>query len=460
MPDAPSSPLFWSIAELIAAYRDTTLSPVDVATQALDRIRRHDGDLHAFTTVTDELLLAQAADAADAYGRGEAGPLLGVPVAVKDAFHVAGVVTTCGSEVLREHVAKHDSGVVRRLRAAGALFTGKTNTPEFCQSATTDNLLLPDTGNPWDPARTSGGSSGGSAAAVGAGLSNVAVGSDGGGSIRIPAAFTGLVGVKPTHGLCPDEQGVRTMSPFADAGPMTRTVADARVLLGVLADRAFPRRRTSRGLRVGWCPRPEDHPVDTGVADRTADAVRLLGELGCRVDPVEPPLDGWQDVFGPLVVEEEHRERGHLLELAADRLTRYEAGTLRAGRDLDPAAVSRAWDGLAVFRSRFDRLFDDVDVIACPTVAVPAFPNGRRPRSIGGQPVSGLWGAFPFTSPFNVAGTPAVTLPCGFADGLPVGIQLIGRRGADAALLDLCEELEEALTVDSTDLTRRWRDAA
>src|SRR5690606_28447311 len=135
------------------------------------------------------------------------GPLLGVPVAVKDVFHVGGVVSTLGSRLHEHQVAKHDSGVVRRLRAAGAMFVGKTNTPEFCQSATTDNLLGPDTGNRWDPARTAGGSSGGSAAAVAAGLASVAVGSDGGGSIRIPAAFTGAVGVKPTLGRCADEQG-------------------------------------------------------------------------------------------------------------------------------------------------------------------------------------------------------------------------------------------------------------
>lgn len=455
-----TTPLFWSVAELVAAYRNGTLDPVGVAREALDRIAAYDGDLHAYTCVTEDVLLAQAADAAAAYRREDTMPLLGVPIAIKDAFHVAGTVTTCGSAILRDHVAKTDSGVVRRLRAAGALFTGKTNTPEFCQSATTDNLLLPDTGNPWDPGRTAGGSSGGSAAAVAAGLSNVAVGSDGGGSIRIPAAFTGLVGVKPSPGLCRDEHGVRTMSPFASPGPMTRSVADARVVLGVLADRGYPRHIMPHGIRVAWCPRPGGHPVGTQVAERTSQAVETLEHLGCRVEEAEPPLDGWEDIFGPLVLEEEHRERGYLLDLAEQRLTSYEAGTLRAGRDLDPAIVARAWDRLPVFHDRFDRFFTDVDIVACPTVAVTAFPNGQRPRAIDGERVSGLWGAFPFTSPFNVAGAAAVTLPCGLASGLPVGLQLVARRGAEALLLDVAEDLQDALAVDLTEMPRRWRATA
>lgn len=455
----PDSPLFRSVEELVGAYRSGRLDPVEVTEETLRRIERYDGELHAYLSVLVDLARAQARDAAAAYRRGADAPLLGVPVAVKDVFHVAGAVTTCGSALLADHVAVHDSGVVRRLRAAGAVLVGKTNTPEFCQSATTDNVLGPDTGNPWDPARTAGGSSGGSAAAVASGLATVAVGSDGGGSIRIPAAFTGLVGMKPTLGLCADEHGFRTMSDFASPGSLTRSVADARTLLGVLADRVVTR-TSHRGLRVGWCPRPDGAPVDAEVAASVARAARRLEDLGHDVAEVDVPLAGWQQIFAPLVLAEEHRERGHLLDLAPARLTGYERRTLVAGRDLDPGEVAAASAVLPEFRARIADVFASVDVLACPSVAVPAFPLGERPRSVGGQRVSRLWGAFPFTSPFNVAGTPAMTMPCGLVGGMPVGIQLVGASGRDAMLLDVAEELEEALAFDRSAMTRRWQRAA
>ncbi|MQA81537.1 MAG: amidase [Streptosporangiales bacterium] len=452
----PDSPLFWSVAELVGAYRSGQVGPVEVTEEALRRIERYDGEVHAYLSVLTDQAREQARDAAWAYRRGEEAPLLGVPVAVKDVFHVAGAVTTCGSELLTDHVATHDSGVVRRLRAAGAVLLGKTNTPEFCQSATTDNRLGPDTANPWDPTRTAGGSSGGSAAAVASGLATVAVGSDGGGSIRIPAAFTGLVGVKPTLGRCADEHGFRTMSDFASPGSLTRTVADARTVVGVLADRVVERARHD-GLRVGWCARPGGAPADAEVAACVAQAVRRFDDLGHHVEEVDVPVDGWQRIFAPLVLAEEHRERGHLLDLVPERLTGYERRTLVAGRDLDPAEVSAALSGLPVFRARIAETFASVDVLACPAVAVPAFPLGDRPRSVGGQCVSRLWGAFPYTSPFNVAGTPALTVPCGLVGGLPVGIQLVGASGRDAMLLDVAEELEEALAFDRTAMTTRWQ---
>lgn len=456
----PDSPLFLSVAELVGAYRSGHLDPVEVTEEALRRIERHDGEIHAYVSVAADQARARAREARRAYRRGEEGPLLGVPVAVKDVFHVAGMVTTCGSELWADHVATHDSGVVRRLRAAGAVLVGKTNTPEFCQSATTDNRLGPDTGNPWDPTRTAGGSSGGSAAAVASGLATVAVGSDGGGSIRIPAAFTGLVGVKPTLGLCADEHGFRTMSDFASPGSLGRTVADARTVVGVLADRAFERTR-HEGLRVGWCARPGGAPVDAEVADLVARAVRRFeDDLGHHVREVDVPVDGWQEIFAPLVLAEEHRERGHLLDLAPERLTEYERKTLTAGRDLEPAEVAAAWSELSGFRARVADVFTEVDVLACPAVAVPAFPLGDRPRTVDGQRVSRLWGAFPYTSPFNVAGTPALTVPCGLVDGLPVGIQLVGASGRDAMLLDVAEELEKALAFDRTAMTKRWQRTA
>ena len=448
-----------SIRELTAAFRAGTLSPVEVVDDVLRHIERVDGTVRAYVTVTEELAREQAAGAADAYHAGESAPLLGIPVSVKDAFHVAGVQTTLGSLVHRGQIAKSDSGVVSRLRSAGAVFTGKTNTAEFGQSATSDNLLGRDTGNPWDVGRTPGGSSGGAAASVAAGLANVAVGSDGGGSVRIPAAFCGLVGVKPTAGLCLDEHGFRGMTEFVAPGPLARSVDDARIVLGVLAEREYRRGLPPRGLRIAYCANPEERPVAPGVAESVARVAELLAAQGHRVERYRLPIDGWPDVFGPLVLADEHRERGHLLA-DAERLTGYQRATLRAALDLDPAEVLAARRALPAFRARVASLFDEFDAVLTPSTAVPAFPLGRRPRVIGGHDVSALWGAFPFAAPFNVAGTPAVTVPSGLVDGLPVGVQLVGAPHGEQALLDLAEQVEDVVGFDRSPVERAWAPSA
>jgi Asp-tRNA(Asn)/Glu-tRNA(Gln) amidotransferase A subunit family amidase len=453
MPDR--IPATWPIRRLVDAFRAGSLSPLEVVEDVLARIDAVDGELHAYLAVTADLARTQAERATRAYRSGEAASLLGVPVSVKDAFHVRGVPTTFGSAVHDGQVAKSDSGVASRLRAAGAVFTGKTNTAEFGQSATTDNLLGPDTANPWDPSRTPGGSSGGAAASVAAALATVAVGSDGGGSIRIPAAFCGLVGLKPTTGSCPDERGFRAMSDFVSPGPLAWRVDDARILLGVLADREFARERIPSGLRIGWCLRPEDHPVHRGAADAVHEAAGALAAQGHRLVECRPPISGWERIFGPLVLDDEHRERGHLIADEA-RLTHYELATLRAARDLDPDEVTAARQELPAYRRRVAAIFDEVDVLLTPTVATPAFPLGKRPTEIDGEPVGALWGAFPFTVPFNVAGLPAITLPCGLVDGLPVGAQLVAAPHREELLMNVAEQLENALALDLTRVADRW----
>ena len=444
-----------TVAELGRAYSDRSLSPVEVTRAFLDRIEDVDPGIGAYVTVTSDLAIEQAirAERAFAEGRPE-GPLTGVPVSIKDAFHVAGVTTTLGSAVFRDQVSKADSGVVRRLRAAGSVFLGKTNTAEFGQSATSENMLGPDTGNPWDTGRTPGGSSGGAASSVAARLTSVAVGSDGGGSIRIPSAFCGIYGLKPSYGLVKDEKGFRGMTDFVCAGPMTSTAADARDLLGVLAEGEYGRRDVPR-LRVAYDPRPEGRPVDQGVADAVAGVAKALADLGHEVSTVDLPLAGWDEIFGPLVLEDEHRERGHLLADHADQLTRYERSSLRAALSLDPADVQRATEKLPKYRRRIGELFDQYDILLTPATAVPAFPHSERPTTIAGEPVSPLWGAFPFAVPFNVAGVAAASIPCGFADGLPVGAQIVAAAGAERLLLDVSEQIEEAVAFDRSAVDSR-----
>lgn len=456
MPDG--SPLTWPVATLLAAFARRELSPVEVAREAVERIAAFDTTLHAFLAVDAELTLSQAREAEAAYRRGERRPLLGIPVSVKDTFHVRGFPTTLGSLLSEDGVAAADSGAVRRLRDAGAVFTGKTNTAEFGQSATTENRLGPDTVNPWDVRRTPGGSSGGAAASVAAGLSTLALGSDGGGSIRIPAAFCGLFGLKPTRGRCPDEDGFRAMTDFVSPGPLAWTAADARPMLGVLAGRNYPRRPV-RPLVVGYDAQPEGRPVDAGIVNLVDGVARTLERLGHRVSPIELPLAGWNDVFGPLVLEDEGRERGHMLE-TPELLSEYERRSLEAAAALEPSAVEAARRELPLYRQRLSDVFVDVDVVLTPVIAVPAFELGRRPREIGGTPVDGLWGAFPFAVPFNVAGTPAASIPCGLLDGLPIAAQLVAPPHTEALLLDLAETLEEAIGFDRSAVQDRWTETA
>lgn len=451
-------PVYWPVARLLAAYRERQLSPVEVARDALARIEQADPQLNAFLAITADLALEQAADAEQRYRRGEAdGALLGVPVSIKDAFHLAGFPTTVGSLIHRDDVAASDSGIVRRLRAAGAVFVGKTNTAEFGQSATTENRLRDAARNPWNPLRTTGGSSGGAAASVAAGMAGLAVGSDGGGSIRIPAAFCGLFGIKPSQGLCCDEGGVRAMSDFVSPGPLAWRVADARAMLEVLAQSAFPPQQRGR-LRIAWGARPEGRPVDPGLAAAVGAGAGALERLGHDLDAVELPIGGWERAFGPLVLEEEQRERGHLLASRGDELTSYEFKSLREAARLAPEAAKAARRELSAYRDRLDQFFRRYDLICTPTVAVPAFEVGQRPREIDGEPVTALWGAFPFAVPFNVGRTTAATLPCGLVDGMPVGLQLVAPAGGEGLLLDVCEQLEAELGFDRSRVVERWLD--
>ena len=443
-----SGTLDLTVAELSRAYRQRSLSPRDVAEEALLRIERLDVQLHAFTTLTPHLLLEQADAAEQRLHGGEEGPLLGVPVSIKDVFDVEGVRSTFGSLVYRDNIAVRDCGAVVRLRAAGALFTGKTNTPEFAQSATCENRLGPDTANPWDQRRTPGGSSGGAAVSVAAGMATVALGSDGGGSLRIPAAFTGLVGMKPSTGVCPDEGGFVSMADFSTPGPLARSVDDVRRVLGILADTPFGRGRVPRTLRIGWCARPEGRPVAMEVSRGTAGAVAVLEAMGHHVDEVEVPVRGWYDIFGPFVLDTEHRSRGHLLESHASELTSYERNTLEAARRQAQRNRGLPRDALRAYRYQMARFFDDIDIAVTPATAVQPFAIGCRPTTVEGVPIDTLWGPFPFTAPFNVAGVPALSLPCAIANRLPVGVQLVAARGHDALLLDAAEALEEALALD------------
>jgi len=449
-----------SAEELAAAYRAGTLSPVTVTETLLTRIDRLNPTLNAFLHIDHDGALRAARAAQERLRRGERrGPLDGVPVTIKDLLDVQGLPTTSGSAVYRDVIAQSDSIVTERLKAAGCVILGKTNTPEFGLLPTTENELGPPCRNPWEPERTPGGSSGGAAAAAAAGLGPLHVGTDGGGSIRIPAAFCGVFGFKATYGRVA-RSGMSGMPLFSHTGPITRTVADAALMLDAIAG-PDPRDPTSlperppRFLealatplgrpRAAFWPRPWAAPCDPEVAELVAAAAHRFADLGCEVVEAGPDTEDPRPTWLTIMLGDEYTVGEELLARHRDRLAPYTRATLEAGARLTVPEYSRALRALERFRAAMRRFFEEYDLLIMPATAVAAFPIGQRPDTIAGQKVDPLGGAFPYTAPFNLTGQPAAVLPCGFTGaGLPVAVQLVSRWGDEIGLLRACAAFEAA----------------
>jgi len=450
-----------SACEIAELVRTKKLSPVEVIEAALARIDKLNPALNAFCLVAAEQARAAAREAEIAVTKGEPlGPLHGVPVSVKDVVFTRGLTTTGGSRLFADHVPNEDAIAVGRLRAAGAVVLGKTNTSEFGHKAVTENPLFGVTRNPWSPALTPGGSSGGASAAVAAGMGPLALGTDAGGSIRIPAAFCGVYGLKPSYGRVPHRGGFPGFEHVSHVGPIARTVRDAALMLDVIAggddrDReSLPRETVSyleacegdvKDLHVAWTADLGYARVDSRVAEICGDAAAEFESLGCHVEVVNP---GWEDLeglFSTMIAAQFYAGwSDHLPEAEAlldPTLVKFirRGGTVTAREYvLALTRVEAYWREVQAFLERFDLLL-------MPTVAVPPFPAGEAPpREIEGRRVSVL-GWMPFTFPFNLTGQPAASVPAGWtADGLPVGLQIVGRRHADATVLAASAALEAA----------------
>lgn len=452
------------IAREVAAGR---LSPVAVTEAHLRQIAALDGALHAFCTLDAEGALASAHSLERRIAAGETvGPLAGVPVAVKDLIATRGLRTTFGSRLYADHVPDVDDIVVERLRAADAILLGKTNTSEFGYGGIGHNRLFPTTRNPWRRDRTSGGSSAGSAAAVATGMAALAVGSDGGGSVRIPAALCGIVGLKPSMGRIPLWPGCRDASqPGASGweslehiGPLGRSVADVALMASVMAgpddrDRwSLPEDGTAwrvepleglRGLRIAYSPDLGFAAVEPGVRRLVDAAAERLARLGAEIVQVDPGCGDLAPLFRALVALE--TDLTGLRRLAFPRRAEVSPQVMAlldhpwTAEDFTDAITARKT--VANIMWRFMR---EHDLLLTPAVAVTAFATEiLGPGSIAGRPV-GVDDWTPFAALANLTGQPAIALPAGFADGLPVGIQLIGRRLEDRLLLRVAASFEAA----------------
>jgi aspartyl-tRNA(Asn)/glutamyl-tRNA(Gln) amidotransferase subunit A len=441
-------------APLARLIRNKQVSPVEAITAAIAALDRLDPEIDAFCTPAREQALIAAKRLETRIARGEeVGPLAGVPVGIKDLVPTAGLRTTFGSRLYADYVPEIDDIAVERLRAAGAIVIGKTNAAEFGYGGIGHNPLFPTTRNPWDPTRTSGGSSAGSAAAVAAGICPLALGSDGGGSVRLPAAFCGIVGIKPTMGRIPLWPGCRDETlPGASGwesvehyGPLARTVADAALFLAAvvgpdLRDRhslpdegvdwaAAAAAPLPRPLRIAWCPKWAGLPVDPEVQLLTESAAhRLAAATGGVIETVQSPIGDLIEPSRAIVAMETDLTGLRKLAAGREHLLSNSLRTLLSKRwsaeQFTDAITARkgAVNAMARFMARFDLLLT-------PTAPITAFPVDRDgPGAIDGVAVADdAWS--PALYPANWTGQPAASVPVGLSQaGLPVGLQIVGRR--------------------------------
>ena len=449
-----------SLREAAELIRKKQISPVELTNACLARIEKLNPVLNVFITITAESALAQAREAESEVQRGRwRGPLHGIPIALKDLFDTAGVKTTAGSAVFKDRVPTEDAEVVRRLKAAGAVLLGKTNMHEFAFGGTSAVTFFGAVHNPWEIGHIAGGSSGGSAAGVAAELFYGALGSDTAASIRQPAAFCGIVGLKPTYGLV-STRGVIPLSwTFDHVGPLTRTVADTAIMLQTIAG-YDPAETTSRQIAIPdyiAALRMKVSPLRVGVAREfffanldpeievaVNNALTILQKLTGSLREVTLPASTQEQLRAAVRAAEAYAYHAESVGKTPELYQPETLTRLRAGADIKTSAYIQGRREVDLARRTFGKVFDTVDVIVTPTTAVlqPELSELAKDVStsieIGTRTIRN-------TSPFNVYGWPTISIPCGFSrPGLPIGLQISGPLGGEAVVLRLAHAYEQA----------------
>ncbi|MCC5811693.1 MAG: hypothetical protein JJU06_15080 [Ectothiorhodospiraceae bacterium] len=448
-----------SATALLALLQAREISPTAVVQASLDRIDKCNAAVNAVCTVAEEQALAAARQAERRLARGEMPLLLGLPVGIKDITDTAGIRTTYGSTLCFDHVPERDAEIVRRFKAAGAIVIGKTNTPEFAAGANTVNEVFGATRNPWNTALSAGGSTGGGAAALAAGMIALASGTDLGGSLRVPAAFCGVVGLRPTPGLVPSLPATTPWDTLQVDGPMAMTAEDVwlalQALAGPCADAPVSVPAPPAGMtaaldpdtprRAVYIPDIAGVGIDPVVADRCRAAAMALQERGWEVEELELDLSAGRDVFitlrGEVIVAQllPYLDRMHALN---DNLR----GNLEYGLSVDARQLARAQHQRAVLRQRVLDVLQSCDVLLTPCAPIPPFPVTQNyPETIAGRPMRTYidWVAPTFV--VSLLALPAASVPAGLTDdGLPVGLQVVGAPWAEHTVLSTAAAVQRS----------------
>lgn len=444
--------LFGSIAELAPALKSRQLSPVEVTAAALERTDRLEPALNHFVTVMHDQAMAAARQAEAELARGEwRGPLHGIPFGIKDLFDVAGVPNTFGSKILQGNIPDRDGLTIERLKRGGAVITGKQLLQEFAFGITSNNAHYGPVRNPWNRDCIPGGSSGGTAASIAAGTTYAGLGSDTGGSIRIPAALCGVVGFKPTYDLLPRDGALPLSWSLDHVGPLARTVMDAAICMDVLADApgAFTAGLQSgpgRKLRLG-IPREYfwDH-LDPEVRAATQRAIAHLEGLGHEVEEVSIPLAAYsQSILSPIISSEAASWHEAWLQERPGDYGEELLPRLLLGAAYPATAYLKAQRLRAGFRDQFAEALRQVDLLVVPTVPAPAARIGQNAIQVGDSEMEVRACFNRLTCPSNLTGFPAISVPCGLSSTrLPLGLQLIGRAGDDLTVLQAAHAFEQS----------------
>ncbi len=455
----------YSARDIVERLRSRDISPLDLIDAATARIAEVDGAVNAVPT----LCVERARESAAALHEGEVAEpsLYGIPILVKDLVDVAGVRTTYGSPIFSDHIPKRSDFLVERLEANNAVVMGKSNTPEWGAGANTFNEVFGKTVNPWDTALTCGGSSGGSAVALATGMAWLATGSDLGGSLRIPAAFCNVVGLRPSPGRVPHGPLLEPFTPLWVDGPMARDVADVGLFLDAMCGHdprdplTFDRPAGSffdAGMspaaprRVGFSADLGITPVDAEVVEICTAAVRRFSALGTDINDTCPDFSAAHEAFQTLRAASFATVMEELLSEHRDQLKPEVIGNIELGMSLKAADIGRAERQRAALCANVAAFFETHDILATPCVAVSPFPvEERYVKEINGKVLNNYIEWLSMTYAITLTGCPALSLPCGFTEaGLPVGLQLVGRPRGEASLLRHAAALEDALGMSKT----------
>ena len=453
---------YTSARELISRITSGEVTPLEVMEDTLRRIEEANPSLNAFVSIDADRAMDEARTITESLAAGnEAGPLAGLPIGVKDLEDVKGMVTSFGSVPFKDNVAAEDSVQVGRLREAGAIVVGKTNTPEFGSTGFCKNRLFGVTRNPWNLERTPGGSSGGSAAAVAAGMIPVATGSDGGGSIRIPASYTGCFGIKPSYGRIPmGPLPILNMNPIVALGPLTRTVEDAALYLDCVAGYhpAAPDSLPHPGLSylnsldnipssltIAFSPTLGYATVQHDVMARVEEAVRTFEEMGHTVVLLEEAMPNVVDAWSKLFSLNIYGTMNENLEKYGNEMSRALVASLMEARCLNLKQLIEAQQVKTEQNRILWNLFERFDLLLTPTMPTEAYAAaGPPPSEIDGRAVS-IYDVVAFTYPFNLSGHPAASVPAGFTEnGMPAGLQIIGPHHREDLVLQASRAYEKA----------------